>query len=146
VQHRLSRAAHVSGDRRLRIAGGDPADPPYAEALDRYYRDGPAPNWADSYVSAYASMHPWEDFAETFATYLDMASVLDTARNMGLGGPGLHGEFQQMLDHYRHLGIVLNELNRSMGLIDLVPEVFTPPVSRKMQFVHDLIGANRSAV
>lgn len=58
---------------------GDHHAPPYREAMDAYYLSGPRPNWSDSFVSAYASAHPWEDFAETFALYLDMASVLDSA-------------------------------------------------------------------
>jgi hypothetical protein len=118
---------------------GDPANPQYADALERYYQNGPPPDWRGAYISAYATMHPWEDFAETFAAYLDMVSVLDTAYHSNLGGPGAHGEFDAMLDYYCHLGVVLNELNRSMGLIDLVPEIFTDQVSAKMRFVHRLV-------
>jgi hypothetical protein len=30
-------------------------------------------------------------------------------------------------------------MNRAMGLIDLVPEIFAPPIVEKMQFVHNLL-------
>jgi hypothetical protein len=123
---------------------GDYQSLPYTEALARYYEVGPPADWQHSFISAYATMHPWEDFAETFATYLDMVSVLDTAGHMGLGGPGMDAEFSAMVEYYQDLGIVLNEMNRAMGLIDLVPEVFRPKTLRKMQYVSDLI--RRSSV
>ncbi len=49
------------------------------DALNRYYASGPAPNWQASYVSAYATMHPWEDFAETWAHYLHTIDTLEMA-------------------------------------------------------------------
>lgn len=118
---------------------GNPETPPYAEALETYYAQGPCPNWQVSYISSYATMHPWEDFAETFAAYLDMMSVIDTAHHMGLGGPGLQGKFDAQIAYYRDLGVVLNEMNRSMGLIDLVPTIFTSAIIDKMRYVHHLV-------
>ncbi|MGK9518001.1 putative zinc-binding metallopeptidase, partial [Salmonella enterica subsp. enterica] len=44
----------------------------YAEALDQHYQNGPRPDWQQTCVSAYATMHPWEDWAETWAHYLHM--------------------------------------------------------------------------
>jgi len=120
---------------------GDPSCPAYAEALETYYRDGPPADWQARFVSAYASMHPWEDFAETFALYLDMVEVLDTAGQSDLVPPVdvQTGELDHMLTRYLELAVAANELNRSMGLLDLVPEVVTADVRRKMTFVHDLI-------
>jgi hypothetical protein len=63
---------------------GDHNNPLYDQALQQYYQNGPRPNWLMNYVSAYATMHPWEDFAETFAEYLDMTAALDTAYHGGL--------------------------------------------------------------
>jgi hypothetical protein len=37
------------------------------------------------------------------------------------------------------LAVAANELNRSMGLVDLVAEVLTEDVRRKTAFVHDLV-------
>ena len=86
-------------------------------------------------------MHPWEDFAETFATYLDMVSVLDTALHMRVAEScdPTTATLSVMVERYVSMGIVLNEMNRAMGLIDLVPEILLPPIVAKMQFVHDLI-------
>lgn len=119
---------------------GDHDNPPYAEALERYYAQGPPAGWQHGFVSAYASMHPWEDFAETFALYLDVVSVLDTSQNMGIGGPGgTGGDLDQMVPYYQRLGIFLNEMNRAMGLLDFVPEVLHVPVIEKMRFIHRVV-------
>ncbi len=124
-----------------KAAFGDHENPSYGDAQQKYYEQGPAKNWQARYVSAYATMHPWEDFAETFATYLDMVSVLDTALHMRVAEScdPTTATLPVMVERYVSLGIVLNEMNRAMGLIDLVPEILLPPIVAKMQFVHDLI-------
>jgi hypothetical protein len=132
----LVRGRHEDDFRR---AFGDPGNPPYQEAIERYYRDGPPPDWQARHVSAYAAMHPWEDWAETFAFYLDMVSVLDTASNMAVAAPVPLEDLQSMIDRYRRLGVVVNEMNRDMGLKDLVPEVLTPGAIEKLAFVDRLV-------
>lgn len=120
---------------------GDPASLPYAEALERHYRAGAPSDWAARHISAYASMHPWEDFAETFAAYLEMASVLHTAHHMGLASvPDVRtAQFERMVETHRRIGIALNEMNRSMGLLDFYPKLLVPPVVQKLGFVHELV-------
>ena len=59
------------------LFGDERAD--YGEALERHYADGPPADWAERHVSAYATMHPWEDWAETFAHYLHIRDTLQTA-------------------------------------------------------------------
>src|SRR5262249_13025357 len=59
------------------LFGDETAD--YTSALEKYYHDGPDPNWNSRFVSAYASSHPLEDWAETFAHYLHIVDTLDTA-------------------------------------------------------------------
>jgi hypothetical protein len=118
---------------------GDHQNPPYGEALQRHYSKGPPLDWRDRFVSAYATMHPWEDWAETFALYLDITSVLDTASKMGMIGVVDFGDLHGMVGQYRRLGLVLNELNREMGLIDVVPEVLHAAVVEKLDFVHGLV-------
>ncbi len=120
---------------------GDHESPTYAEAQEQYYQAGPPPVWQQNYISGYATMHPWEDFAETFATYLDMVSVLDTAWNSGIGDSlnPVSASLDQMVKRYQKLGVVFNEINRSMGLLDLVPEVIVAPVVQKMEFIHTLV-------
>ncbi|SMP73878.1 hypothetical protein SAMN06265222_11733 [Neorhodopirellula lusitana] len=124
-----------------KVVFGDHDDPSYSDAQKLYYENGPKSNWQAEYVSAYATMHPWEDFAETFATYLDMVSVLDTAWNVGINGgcEPTTADLPAMVDAYIRLGVVLNETNRAMGLIDLVPEILTTMVAAKLEYVHDLI-------
>ena len=65
---------------------GDP-DADYQAALDRHYNEGAPPGWEDDYVSSYATMHPAEDWAETFAHYLHIRDTLDTAAAFGFA-PG----------------------------------------------------------
>ena len=51
----------------------------YNTALQSHYQNGAPCNWRESYISAYATMHPWEDFAETWAHYLHMIDTLEMA-------------------------------------------------------------------
>ncbi|HVX13816.1 MAG TPA: putative zinc-binding metallopeptidase [Pirellulales bacterium] len=124
----------------FRAVFGDHERPAYGEALERYYREGPPTDWQQRYISTYASMHPWEDFAETFGAYLDMICLLDSAAHQGLRGGGApQASFDAMLVDHQQIGIAMNEMNRSVGLVDLVPEVFVPPVIEKLRFVHRLV-------
>lgn len=120
---------------------GDHNNPSYSDALQHYYNEGPPPNWQHRFVSSYATMHPWEDFAECFATYLDMVSVLDTALHMGfIDNLNVRdADFKIMAEQYARLGVMLNEMNRAMGLLDLVPEILAPAILHKIEFVHGLV-------
>jgi len=138
----LVRGRHEDGFKRR---FGDHETPPYQEAMARHYGEGPPQDWKDRFVSAYATMHPWEDWAETFALYLDITSVVDTAVNMGLIGPVDFADLHAMVGRYRQLGLVLNELNREMGLVDIVPEVLHAPVVEKLGFVHGLVRQTGAA-
>ncbi len=127
---------------------GDHENPDYGTALQRYYENGAEPGWQSSYISAYATMHPWEDFAESFAAYLDMVSVVDVAFHSPLADTvdPVQADFGAMANQYARLGLLLNEMNRSMGLIDLVPEVYTAGILEKIEFVHRLLrGATARA-
>ncbi|TWT77396.1 hypothetical protein Pla123a_20570 [Posidoniimonas polymericola] len=119
---------------------GDHENPPYGEAMDRYYAEGPDPNWQANYISQYASSHPWEDFAETCGFYLDMRAVLDTLEHQSVRSLSVRrgADLDELLDAYIEAGLTLNEINRTMGLTDLVPEVVNEPVREKLRFVHGL--------
>ncbi|KAA5539180.1 hypothetical protein FYK55_24995 [Roseiconus nitratireducens] len=120
---------------------GDERNPDYVTAQQQYYSGGPPDDWWTTYVSEYATMHSWEDFAETFNAYLDMIAIVGTSAHfhrLRVDADVDGGDFQQLLTAYQDIGIVANELNRDMGMLDLVPEVFTPPVVQKMRFVHSL--------
>jgi hypothetical protein len=126
------------------LFGDETAD--YSAALRRNYDAGPAPDWQESYVSAYASAHPWEDFAETWAHYIHVVDTLETANASGVALDGrelpsplpLTAErpFAAVLDDWRPLAVCLNQLNRSMGMPDAYPFVLTERVVEKLAFVH----------
>lgn len=116
---------------------GDERNPDYATAQQIYYSNGPAYNWSLNYISAYASMHPWEDFAETFNAYLDMRAVLATSSFFGLSRVK-RMSVKRMVAEYARIGVIANEMCRDMGLIDLVPTIVNSPVIQKMEFIHDL--------
>ena len=106
----------------------------------------PPPDWAQRFVSAYATMHPWEDWAETFAHYLHIWDTLQTAGAYGVRvgadrpGPGA-GDFRGLLDDWLPLTYALNALSRSMGRDDLYPFVLPAPVVEKLAFVHERVTA-----
>lgn len=125
---------------------GDP-DADYQAALDRHYSQGAPEGWQETFVSSYATMHPAEDWAETFAHYLHIRDTLDTSASCGLApaaatfdrpplGPSA---FPTIIEMWLPLSWSLNMVNRSMGHDDLYPFVLPPAVLDKMQFVHTVI-------
>ena len=134
----------------------------YRDAIARHYASGAPENWAESFISEYATMHPWEDFAECFAHYLHISGTLDTAaaagvvldskrvagivdhdivpahdyRDLGIG---------RMLDDWHWLSLMFNRVNRAMGQRDLYPFELPDPVIEKLAFVHDLVMRGSSA-
>lgn len=120
---------------------GDHNNPDYSSALKIYYENGAKSGWQKDYISAYATMHPWEDFAESFAAYLDMISVVDIAfhaQEMYSVNP-LSAEFADIVKQHATLGLLLNEMNRAMGLLDLAPSIYTESILRKIEFIHNLM-------
>ena len=116
--------------------GDERAD--YAAALQAYYESGPVPDWPSRFVSAYASAHPAEDFAETFAHFLHIDDALETARAAGLAPQSAGGDTDWISDWVR-LAITLNEILRSLGADDPYPFVLTEPVKEKLQFMSRLL-------
>lgn len=125
---------------------GNHNQPTYDEALATYYQNGPRPDWQQGYVSAYSTMHPWEDFAETWAVYLDMTSTLDTAANVGFQGvhDPANADLDAMVIRLQQLSLSLNEMNRNQGLPDVVPEVLVTPVVEKLRYIHKIIQRART--
>ena len=143
------------------LFGDERAD--YGEALQRHYAGSPAPGWNDSHVSAYATAHPWEDWAETFAHYLHIRDTLQTAGAYGMvvtgpdepledagqlvAVPSEHDAaassrpFGDILATWLPLTYALNAVNRSMGADDLYPFVISPAVVEKLAFVHRVVGS-----
>ena len=111
----------------------------YAAALQRHYADGPPDDWPENYVSAYASAHPMEDFAETFAHYLHIDDALETACAAGLAETQSAAGARDWIDTWIRLAITLNEILRSLGADDPYPFVLTRPVREKLEFIGRLV-------
>ncbi len=123
----------------------------YQLALQNYYQSGPPADWGMSFVTPYASAHPWEDWAETWAHYLHIMDTLETA---SAGGVEIHlrGEhralpdpygipFRDIRENWHALRFVINSLNRSMGMQDPYPFVLSDAVTGKLEFIHNWIGS-----
>lgn len=136
------------------LFGDERAD--YDAALHRHYQGAPA-HWQDEYVSAYATMHPWEDWAETWAHYLHMTDTLETAAACGISlRPPRDDEptlshvpdptdsevsFERMMQGWSAITYVLNNLNRGLGNGDAYPFVLSTRSIQKLRFVHETIAA-----
>lgn len=128
----------------------------YQDSMSRHYNSGPPADWPHRFVSAYASMHPWEDWAESWAHYLHMVDAVDTAEAEGME-PRASGlsfgavwpfrsydvyreeSFEAIVERWIPLTIALNSLNRSMGHDDFYPFVTPAPAYEKMALIHRFI-------
>jgi len=139
------------------LFGDDTLD--YAQALQTYYEHGPVENWQLNFVSAYASMHPWEDWAETWAHYLHIIDTLETAHEFGIkihpqvtDNKKLHTDveispydsksFRNIIEHWLPLTYALNSLSRSVGHEHAYPFVLAEPVIKKLDLVHRIVLKN----
>jgi hypothetical protein len=126
----------------------------YADALDKHYKQGPPPGWGSSYISYYATSHPWEDFAECFAHVLHIVDSLETAHIYGIAlAPLSHGEmtafanfdpytvldFEKIAAVWIPLSVALNSIHHSMGERALYPFILTSTIKAKLAYVHGLI-------
>jgi hypothetical protein len=99
-------------------------------------------------------MHPWEDWAETWAHYMHMVDTLETAKSHGLAVriPGKQtdsarvstdqlafSEFESLSLGWQAVTVALNSVSRSMGVKDLYPFVLSASAQSKLRFVHELI-------
>ncbi len=133
----------------------------YTQSLEHYYQNGPAKNWQNVWISGYASMHPWEDWAETWAHYLHMVDTLETANDYELSIAGNQVKnplisfekkdeiyaaisFTQLFNDWCRLTKSFNAINRSMGLDDAYPFVISISALDKLRFVHEVITSKRS--
>jgi hypothetical protein len=136
------------------VFGDDTRD--YGEALKSHYEQGAPPNWQEHFVSQYATTHPWEDFAETWAHYLHMVDTLEMVASSGMsvrprvdktGEHSAHVDFdpyfapgiESLLDAWLPFVFAINSVSRAMGERDLYPFVIAPAVVAKLGFVHALI-------
>jgi len=125
----------------------------YGAAMKHYYEGNLPPDWQDAFISAYATMHPWEDWAETWAHYLHIVDTLDTAVSCGLAlrpdgaqeptltdqTPVEDSSFRSLMNRWFPLTYALNSLNRSLGVPDSYPFTLSPKVVAKLEFVHRVV-------
>lgn len=128
-----------------RLFGDETQD--YEAARQRHYENGPSPGWQDHYISAYASMHPWEDWAESWAHYLHMTDTLETAAEFGFLDQVVarDASFETRLQAWQTLTPGLNALCRSMGVQDIYPFVIHQQAQAKLALVHDVISTAAAA-
>jgi hypothetical protein len=149
----ISRSQHLKAFRQL--YGDERAD--YQAALERHYDLGPPENWRENYISAYATMHPWESWAETWAHYMHMVDTLETAYAHGLKIDPKVGsnhsshlvevnenayscpDFEKIFQNWFAVSLMMNSLNRSMGSKDVYPFVINARVKEKLAFIHGII-------
>ncbi|EJL92380.1 hypothetical protein PMI16_01044 [Herbaspirillum sp. CF444] len=146
----------IAGTTRIdafrRIFGDETVN--YTDSLQRHYDNGPSPDWNQQFVSVYASSHPWEDWAETWAHYLHMFDTLETAYSCGVqlhpknrseqqltinASPVNVASFDELIVDWFALTYVLNSLNRSIGMPDSYPFTLSTPVLDKLRFVHEVV-------
>ncbi len=129
----------------------------YAIALEQYYNVAAPVNWMDNFISPYASAHPWEDWAESWAHYLHMLDTLETAYAFGIRidpkkskdeqdlqvniskDPYHADNFDQIIKMWLPLTFAVNSLNRSMGHPDFYPFIISSPVTEKLRFIDEII-------
>jgi hypothetical protein len=136
-----------------KLFGDETAD--YGAALKKYYEQGAPADWRERYVSAYASAHPWEDWAETWAHYFHIIDTVETAASFGMtltprhpaakamtanlqNISGTNASFDSLLENWFPLTYALNSLNRGMGLLDAYPFALSGAAIEKLRFIHDV--------
>ncbi|HEX3147242.1 MAG TPA: putative zinc-binding peptidase [Gemmataceae bacterium] len=136
------------------LFGDERAD--YAATLQQHYAQGPPADWPDRFVTSYASAHPWEDWAESWAHYLHLTDTLETAAAVGVklrpprkGDPEIRSlpdpvdaapeSFDDLMAGWYPLTYLLNNLNRGLGLPDGYPFVLSTSAVEKLRFVHETV-------
>lgn len=131
----------------------------YSEALKSYYKNGAPDKWQTSFITKYATAHPWEDWAETWAHYLHVMDMVETSYFFGIKvqpkevlgqmatdvsfDPYTITDFQAVINTCIPLSFAVNSINRAMGVPDVYPFVITPNVVEKMKFIHHLLLPKR---
>ncbi|QKJ18093.1 zinc-binding metallopeptidase family protein [Microbacterium hominis] len=123
------------------LFGDERAD--YQAAVDRHYAEGAPADWAVAHISTYATMHPHEDFAETWAHLMHILDTVDSAVAYGLVDAAAVGAASTIRDLvvevWMPLSTALNAVNRSMGKDDLYPFAIPAPVLDKLEFAASLL-------
>ncbi|MCC6510426.1 MAG: putative zinc-binding metallopeptidase [Pirellulaceae bacterium] len=119
---------------------GNPSQVDYEQAKQRHYTEGPPGDWALHFVSAYATMHPWEDFAETVNAYLDIMAIAETANDQRLAkiDTSPTASLPKIVEQILPMAVAISEFNADLGLQPLLPEQLVQPTIDKLAYVHQL--------
>lgn len=119
---------------------GDPSQSDYATAVKRCYQSDAPRGWEQHHVSRYASIHPWEDFAETVNVYLDLMAIAVTANDQGTArmDTSPSSDPSKLVPEVLKIVVEVSEYNHDLGLNALLPEKLPPTVIKKLAFVHQL--------
>jgi hypothetical protein len=135
----------------------------YQQALNQHYSNGPPANWENDFISAYASTHPWEDWAESWAHVMHMIDALETTESVGVSiqprrqdepalvmpartfQPGV-AQFDDMIRAWYPLTYALNNYSRGLGLPDGYPFVLSDRVIAKLRFVYDTLKESAAPI
>jgi len=128
----------------------------YGESLKAYYKNGAPADWQEYFISKYATAHAWEDWAETWAHYLHVMDMVETAHFFGVKvdpsdtlkgmeanvsfDPYTESDFQTIVETCVPLSFAVNSINRAMGVPDVYPFVINQGVVEKMKFIHSLLA------
>ena len=120
------------------LFGDERAD--YARSLQAYYDAGPPPDWQEHFISPYASAHPHEDWAESWAHYMHITDTLESAHAYALTDyDATHHCFDLWIAQWGHVVKIMNALNRSMGLADAYPFILSRSVVHKLRFIFKVV-------
>jgi hypothetical protein len=136
----------------------------YAAALGAHYKNGPPAGWEQQFITAYAASHPWEDWSETWAHYLEILEGLETCEGLGIEvsrialptadlphdavslppmmeqSAAADAKFSSWLKRWICLSTTLNEISTSLGEPALYPFVISGRVAQKLRLIHHLIS------
>ena len=114
----------------------------YTAALEQHYRRVDDRSWRDQHVSFYASAHPWEDFAESWAQVMHVHDVVETGAEWGVvDAPAEPSDARLWLATSVTASVAANELARAMGMRDLYPFALTSGARAKVEFCWRLLAA-----
>jgi hypothetical protein len=135
--------------------------PDYDAALKAHYARVDPRDWVGNHVSFYATSHPWEDFAETFAHFLHIVDLLATVRGFDLhlapfpaarSAQDIEVDFnpytasaQMLAARMQPLSFAMNAFNRSLGQQDMYPFSLENGIVAKLDYIVQLVARARAA-
>lgn len=129
---------------RFRALFGDERED-YGAAL-RAHQAGARAHDPAAHVSPYASAHPHEDWAETWAHLLHLLDTLESAHSLGLDAgagppddPFTSRDLDALLAQFAAVVEIVNELNRALGHAAAYPFAPGAGAIEKLAFAHGVL-------